>query len=63
MPEVISVEFDHQHQLYVAILTDGSQVFLESDNLRQAELEAERIADQLSFESFSSPGLPNMRRP
>lgn len=43
--ELAAVEYNHEHQCYVAILTDGEQVRLESTDLRNAELEAERILE------------------
>lgn len=55
MPEVSGVEWSHEAKCYVAIFTDGDTCELESKNLRDAELEAERIAEQTSFASFSAP--------
>lgn len=55
MPEVSGVEWSHEAKCYVVIFTDGDTCELESKNLREAELEAERIAEQTSFASFTSP--------
>lgn len=55
MPEVSGVEYSYELECYVAIFSDGDTVELESNNLRDAELEAERIAEQTSFASFTSP--------
>jgi hypothetical protein len=52
MPDVSAVEFNYDLQQYVAIFTDGDTCVLTSDNLRDAEVEAERIADQSSFALF-----------
>jgi hypothetical protein len=52
MPNVSAVEYNYDLQQYVAIFSDGDTCVLSSDNLREAEVEAERIADQASFESF-----------
>jgi hypothetical protein len=56
MPEVSGVEYNFENKCYVAIFTNGDTCELESNNLREAELEAERIADQNSFASFTAPG-------
>lgn len=55
MPEVSAVEYSHERMCYVAIFSDGDTCMLEATNLREAELEAERIAEQSSFASFSGP--------
>lgn len=52
MPEVSAVEYNSNIKMYVAIFTDGETCTLQSDNLREAEREAERIAEQSSFSSF-----------
>lgn len=48
--ELAAVEYNHEHQCYVAVLTDGEQVMLESKDLRNAELEAQRLIDHESSE-------------
>lgn len=55
MAEVSTVEWNSNVKMYVAIFTNGDECFLESTNLREAEREAERIADQMSFSSFTAP--------
>lgn len=55
MPEVSGVEYSHESKCYIAIFSDGDTCELEATNLREAELEAERIAEQSSFSSFSGP--------
>lgn len=55
MPEVSGVEWSHEFKCYVAIFSDGDTCALESNNLRDAEVEAERIAEQTSFASFTAP--------
>lgn len=52
MPEVSAVEYDFNLETFVAFCTDGEMYVLESTDLREAEIEAERIAEQLSFASF-----------
>ena len=55
MPEVSAVEWSHHFKQYIAIFSNGDECLLEADNLREAEREAERIADQASFSSFTAP--------
>jgi len=55
MAEVSTVEWDSNIKQYIAIFTNGDTCVLEADNLREAEREAERIADQSSFSSFTAP--------
>ena len=55
MAEVSTVEWDSSIKQYIAIFTNGDTCVLESTNLREAEREAERIADQSSFSSFTAP--------
>lgn len=43
--ELAAVEYSHEHSCYVAVLTDGEQVKLEATDLRNAELEAQRLLD------------------
>lgn len=57
MPEVSGVEYSHELGCYVAIFTDGDTCELASTNLREAEIEAQRIAEQTSFASFSAPHI------
>jgi predicted kinase len=55
MAEVSTVEWNHLVKKYIAIFSNGEECVLEADNLREAEREAERIADQTSFSSFTAP--------
>lgn len=55
MAEVSTVEWNVDIKQYIAIFTNGDTCVLESTNLREAEREAERIADQTSFSSFTAP--------
>ena len=55
MAEVSTVEWDSNIKQYIAIFTNGDTCVLESTSLREAEREAERIADQSSFSSFTAP--------
>ena len=55
MAEVSTVEWDSNIKQYIAIFTNGDTCVLESTDLREAEREAERIADQSSFSSFTAP--------
>jgi hypothetical protein len=55
MAEVSTVEWNSDIKQYIAIFTNGDECALESTNLREAEREAERIADQTSFSTFTAP--------
>ena len=55
MAEVGTVNYDSDRKTYYAVLSDGQEIILKSNNLRAAELEAERIAEQVSFASFVAP--------
>lgn len=57
MAEVSTVEFNSEVQKYMAIFSNGDTCILDSDNLRDAEREAERVAEQTSFASFSAPRI------
>jgi len=46
MAELSTVEWSHEHDSYVAVLSDGEFFFLESKSLRDAEQEAQRVVDQ-----------------
>lgn len=46
MVELSIVEWSHEYGSYVATLSNGEFFFLESRNLREAELEAQRVVDQ-----------------
>jgi SepF-like predicted cell division protein (DUF552 family) len=46
MIELSSVEWDHNFKCYVATLSDGEVLLLDSDNLREAEQEAQRVIEQ-----------------
>lgn len=52
MPELSTVEYNHEINKYVAILTDGEIVILEATSLRDAELEAARFLEASEFTSF-----------
>ena len=49
MIELSAVEYNHTYESYIAILSDGSEFPLTSENLREAELEAQTIVDKMSF--------------
>lgn len=46
--ELSAVEYDHGQQAYIGILSNGEFFLLEADNLRTAELEAQRYVDQMN---------------
>lgn len=50
MIEVSSVEWNHEHRCYMAILSNGDVAMLESKDLRSAEQEGQRIADLMDDE-------------
>ena len=43
--ELSAVEYDHSNKAYLAIFSNGDQCHLEASNLRDAELEAQRIVE------------------
>lgn len=50
MIELSSVEWDHSFKCYVATFSNGDFCMLESKGLREAEQEAERIAEHYTEE-------------
>lgn len=44
--ELSAVEYDHMTKAYLAIFSNGDTCHLESKNLREAELEAQRMVEQ-----------------
>ena len=56
MPELSAVEYNYNLECYVALLSNGDMVALESKDLRGAEIEAERYLSHNEFTSFTAPG-------
>lgn len=52
MPQVSEVEFNHDAKCYQAIMTDGTIILLEANDLRGAEQEAEQYASQNEYTNF-----------